>query len=1458
MAAPRKDPRGLRVSSLRRRLDSLSIGSPSTLSTSEKRHQSCWSLFSMGQKTKSTFNRASSHLLQQLIRRSQDEEQGEGEFEESSESKMLNLEEEFDGVLTEEAVAKALHELGRSGSGTEQVYLNLTLSGCDLTNISILCGYVHLQKLDLSVNKIEDLSCVSCMPYLLELNASQNKLTTFFNFKPPKNLKKVDFSCNQISEMCDLSAYHALTTLILDNNEIEEIGGLDLCCSLIHLSLANNKITTIDGLNTLPIKILCLSNNRIEKVTGLEDLKALQNLDLSHNQIRSLQGLEDHNLLEVINLEDNQIAALDEIEYIENLPILRILNLLSNPIQEKSEYWLFVIFMLLRLTELDKKKIKVEEKVAAVNKYDPPPEVVAAQDHLTHVVNSVMQPQRIFDSTLPSLDAPYPMLILAGPQACGKRELAHRLCRQFSTYFRYGACHTTRPPYFGEGDRVDYHFISQEVFNEMLNMGKFILTFTYGNYSYGLNRDTVEGIARDGLASCIHMEIEGVRSLKYSYFEPRYILVIPMNKEKYEGYLRRKGLFSRAEVEFAVSRVDLYIKINQKFPGYFDAVINADDLDIAYQKLSELVKEYLGLSEEPAKGLAPTEAGAPSSKKTVSGVPAHLVPSPRRLAKLQADGQITEHHSGQVHVKVPENQNRAPSQNQQLAQEEETQKKELTPSSLISSEPAQQPGSPALGFPQQTQGVSPHPVEEGAQQSGLSPKITTTKTDVSANKAQPLEGEADGGEQSPITASHIPPQHPDPPPPHRPHSDQDEESGEARVAPSSPPPSEPPQGPAFLSPQKTQDTETESSKPPPSSSHQDPPEGPSHPDSVKKLGGGSQPPLKEETPKAGAARVSTPYPELPPPQDSFTNVKQTQDREHTQALLSRSWLAPTRLPQPQTLAPLQSKRPTPKFLSPSREEAARTSSDQTMTPPRPLPTQETDPSKLPAINPPHFQLPSNLSPHAAHTPQQVQEEKVSEVKLPLISPPVQDQGPQHTHNVSQEDTPTGRLPRIPTPFTEQRLPGTMGAHPDPKPAKERKAPKAGHPSSKKIPDIQASPQSQKPMQHKGARKKKISLSKETQLENHGDQPIQEGQPAQKRPLQSEKDPTESIQGHPVPVEHPGRRDQLHKRERSQKREIVSEPPEKKSVSHKGTSQIRESSVQRDSAPASKPQTKDKRTQKNGGIAQDKSITAPRGRVSAEEQGSWTGRLRARGSLRHLSGGDVGNNVKEGNQRQEEWLACYGSHVKIPHVKYEEHLRKYFASSMNDFLDSTNRNYLVQLWAKLSAKKTPVERDSLCRQHETARQALRGRVPSDYTLLFQRGPVPTPLISGLQYFTSVEELQKGFDSCKDYFALPFLQYGEESGKDSHASMTHSALSSPCLWSKELPLQPPEDSIYAHPGSPVSDSEADKALKALYKKSSSQEKASVQHRKPSVVVTSLPGSNTKPSLPPIPHGRKQTSA
>ncbi|KAM9028843.1 leucine-rich repeat and guanylate kinase domain-containing protein isoform 3-T3 [Ara ararauna] len=521
------------------------------------------------------------HSLQQPRLSLPRQENKQQEEEDGKEEESQHTEGQLEGVLDEDTVAEGLHKLGRSATGIEYVYLNLSLSGRELSDISILSRYVHLQKLELSSNKINDLSCVSHMPYLLELNASNNELTTYFGFKPPKNLKVFDFSYNQIPKMKNLSAYQSLTKLSLDCILYGILNGRKVACLLSELASHGY--------------LFLHSSNQIEKITGLDSLKTLQTLDLSSNKIASLEGLKGHDLLEVINLEDNQIAELRELEHIEDLPLLRVLNLLKNPVQEQADYWLSVIFMLLQLTELDLKKISVKEKVAAVNKYDPPPEVVAAKDHMTHVMRGMMQPQKIFDSTLPCLDAPYPMLVLAGPVACGKRELTHKICRQFNNFFRYGPCHTTREAYFGEENRLDYYFVTQEAFDKMVKMGQFIATYKYNGYYYGLARDTIESIAREGLATCVDLELEGLRSLKNTYFKPRCILLVPLSKGKYEEHLRRKGLFSRPEIEEAVSRVDMYINMSEDFPGYFDAIIYTDELDEAFTDLSFIVREYLGL-----------------------------------------------------------------------------------------------------------------------------------------------------------------------------------------------------------------------------------------------------------------------------------------------------------------------------------------------------------------------------------------------------------------------------------------------------------------------------------------------------------------------------------------------------------------------------------------------------------------------------------------------------------------------------------------------------------------------------------------------------------------------------------------------------------------------------------------------------------------------------------------------
>ena len=61
-----------------------------------------------------------------------------------------------------------------------------------------------------------DLTPLGLLPYLLILDVSHNKVSKLLDFTPPKNLKEVDLSYNEIEEMSDLSAHHYLTKLCLD------------------------------------------------------------------------------------------------------------------------------------------------------------------------------------------------------------------------------------------------------------------------------------------------------------------------------------------------------------------------------------------------------------------------------------------------------------------------------------------------------------------------------------------------------------------------------------------------------------------------------------------------------------------------------------------------------------------------------------------------------------------------------------------------------------------------------------------------------------------------------------------------------------------------------------------------------------------------------------------------------------------------------------------------------------------------------------------------------------------------------------------------------------------------------------------------------------------------------------------------------------------------------------------
>ncbi|CAF1030136.1 unnamed protein product [Rotaria sp. Silwood1] len=502
------------------------------------------------------------------------------------------------GILDAETVAKHISKIGKTADASSISYLTLTLPGYGLRDISILSNYTHLQRIELPYNNISDLSPLDNLSYLLELDVSNNKIRKLFDFWPPCNLKEADFSFNLIEEIKNVDNFHYLQKLILDNNQISKIEGLKNCYRLQHLSLAHNRISQIEELDGLPLKYLNLRSNQIRNIENLDSLQYLQQLNLSCNQLESLAGFPERlNFLEVLDLADNQLHNLSDIDRLSEFRLLRDLNLRGNKITEIDDYRLSIIFKLQHLTILDRRKIDAAEKIESKQMFNPSSEYFASRDHMTNVVFSFLQDHRVQESTLPNIETPYPMLILSGPDGCGRIELAHRLVEEFSEFFGYGILHTAREKRPNEKDRVDYIFIKQEQYEEDVTKGEFLCCYEYYGDWNGLQRSSIENVAREGLACVVQIELEGLLSIKQSHFEPRCVLLLPMDQQIHRRRLQLQG-FEEGEITMALNRVELYAEYNRTHPGFFDAFISTNSLEDGYEQLRDLVISYLGLEDD--------------------------------------------------------------------------------------------------------------------------------------------------------------------------------------------------------------------------------------------------------------------------------------------------------------------------------------------------------------------------------------------------------------------------------------------------------------------------------------------------------------------------------------------------------------------------------------------------------------------------------------------------------------------------------------------------------------------------------------------------------------------------------------------------------------------------------------------------------------------------------------------
>lgn len=177
------------------------------------------------------------------------------------------------------------------------------------------------------------------------------------------------------------------------------------------------------------------------------------------------------------------------------------------------------------------------------------------------------------------------IFIISAPSGAGKSTLIHLLLAQIPSLF-FSVSHTTRAARPDEREGVDYFFISQEQFEEMIRANQFLeWAQVHGSY-YGTSRSMLEHSASEGKDLILDIDVQGAAQVRKALPEAVSVFILPPSYEVLRDRLmqRQKDSIEQVEKRLITARKEI-----EHWREYEHIVIN-EDLNEAFDSLSSLVK----------------------------------------------------------------------------------------------------------------------------------------------------------------------------------------------------------------------------------------------------------------------------------------------------------------------------------------------------------------------------------------------------------------------------------------------------------------------------------------------------------------------------------------------------------------------------------------------------------------------------------------------------------------------------------------------------------------------------------------------------------------------------------------------------------------------------------------------------------------------------------------------------
>jgi len=176
------------------------------------------------------------------------------------------------------------------------------------------------------------------------------------------------------------------------------------------------------------------------------------------------------------------------------------------------------------------------------------------------------------------------LFVISGSSGVGKGTLLKSFLAKHPDFKLSVSC-TTRKPREGEVHGINYFFLTQEEFDNLIKNNEFLEWAEFSGNFYGTKKEFVEKTLSNGDNLILEIDTKGALNVKKIMPESVLIFIAPPSVEELESRLRGRHTETEEAIQKRLSAIKLEIQNSKNF----DYQIINDTVENAVKRLEEIM-----------------------------------------------------------------------------------------------------------------------------------------------------------------------------------------------------------------------------------------------------------------------------------------------------------------------------------------------------------------------------------------------------------------------------------------------------------------------------------------------------------------------------------------------------------------------------------------------------------------------------------------------------------------------------------------------------------------------------------------------------------------------------------------------------------------------------------------------------------------------------------------------------